>query len=161
MTIELDGAHTTARVLVDDVSLVEANCLEQIQELVDHPAFTEPVRVMPDTHWGAGAPIGFTMPLAERVVPNIVGVDVGCFTGDTEIPLVDGECYRIDELADRSESFIVFSCKPDGEIVCAKATAKKTRTDAALVQVTLKNGDSVRCTPDHQFMLRDGTYREA
>lgn len=49
-------------------SLVEDNCLKQIQELVDHPAFTEPVRVMPDTHWGAGAPIGFTMPLPDRVV---------------------------------------------------------------------------------------------
>ena len=78
MAIELTGAHTTARVLVDDESLVEENCLAQIQELIDHPAFTEPVRIMPDTHWGAGAPIGFTMPLPDRIVPNIVGVDVGC-----------------------------------------------------------------------------------
>jgi len=78
MPIEIDGAHTTARVMVDDERLLEANCREQIQALVDHPAFTEPVRVMPDTHWGAGAPIGFTMPLGERVVPNVVGVDVGC-----------------------------------------------------------------------------------
>jgi len=78
------GAHTTARVLVEDESLaedeslVEESALAQIQELIDHPAFTEPVRIMPDTHIGAGAPIGFTMPLGERIVPNIVGVDVGC-----------------------------------------------------------------------------------
>ncbi|WP_323676190.1 RtcB family protein [Halorubellus sp. PRR65] len=78
MPIEIAGEHTTARVMVDDESLLEANCREQIQELVDHPAFTEPVRVMPDTHWGAGAPVGFTMPLGERIVPNVVGVDVGC-----------------------------------------------------------------------------------
>ncbi|QLH81393.1 RtcB family protein [Halosimplex pelagicum] len=95
MTIELDGEHTTARVLVEDESLVEDNCLAQIQELVDHPAFTEPVRVMPDTHWGAGAPIGFTMPLPDRVVPNIVGVDVGCGMALTnlgeELPLSDAE----------------------------------------------------------------------
>jgi tRNA-splicing ligase RtcB len=98
MAIELDGEHTTARVLVDDESLVEENCLEQIQELVDHPAFTEPVRVMPDTHWGAGAPIGFTMALAERVVPNIVGVDVGCGMTSTklgdDLPLEDAERER-------------------------------------------------------------------
>jgi len=64
--------------LAEDESLVEESALAQIQELIDHPAFTEPVRIMPDTHIGAGAPIGFTMPLGERIVPNIVGVDVGC-----------------------------------------------------------------------------------
>ncbi len=78
MTIEIEGASTTARVLVDDESLVEENALDQVRTLADHPAFTEPIRVMPDTHWGAGAPVGFTMPLPDAVVPNIVGVDVGC-----------------------------------------------------------------------------------
>jgi len=95
MTIELTGEQTTARILVDDESLVEANCIEQIQELIDHPAFTEPVRIMPDTHVGSGAPIGFTMPLPDRVVPNIVGVDVGCGMAATnlgsELPLDDPE----------------------------------------------------------------------
>jgi len=95
MTIELTGEYTTARILVDDESLVEANCLEQIQTLIDHPAFTEPVRIMPDTHVGSGAPIGFTMPLPDRVVPNIVGVDVGCGMAATELgselPLDDSE----------------------------------------------------------------------
>jgi RNA-splicing ligase RtcB len=33
---------------------------------------------MPDTHRGAGSVIGFTMPIGERVVPNVVGVDIGC-----------------------------------------------------------------------------------
>lgn len=78
MTIKLTGEYTTANILIDDESLIESNCIEQIQKLIDHPAFTEPVRVMPDTHVGSGAPIGFTMPLPDRVVPNIVGVDVGC-----------------------------------------------------------------------------------
>jgi tRNA-splicing ligase RtcB len=98
MPIEIDGEHTTARVMVDDESLLEANCREQIQELVDHPAFTEPVRVMPDTHWGAGAPIGFTMPLGERIVPNVVGVDVGCGMAaanlGSDLPLADAERER-------------------------------------------------------------------
>ena len=91
MTIELIGEYTTAHILADDESLVEDNCIEQIQELIDHPAFTEPVRIMPDTHVGSGAPIGFTMPLPDRVVPNIVGVDVGCGMAATnlgsELPL--------------------------------------------------------------------------
>ena len=98
MVLELTGEHTTARVMVDDESLVEAGCREQIETLIDHPAFTEPVRIMPDTHWGAGAPIGFTMPLGDRVVPNIVGVDVGCGMAATnlgpELPLEDEERER-------------------------------------------------------------------
>jgi len=98
MTIELSGEHTTAEVLVDDESLVENSALEQIQTLVDHEAFTEPIRVMPDTHWGAGAPIGFTMALPDRVVPNIVGVDVGCGMAATtlgpDLPLSDPERER-------------------------------------------------------------------
>lgn len=85
MAIELEGEYTTARILVEDESLIEENCLEQIRELIDHPAFTEPVRIMPDAHWGAGAPVGFTMSLPDKVVPNIVGVDVGCGMTATKI----------------------------------------------------------------------------
>jgi len=93
MTIELTGEYTTASIMVEDESLIEESCLEQIRELIDHPAFTEPVRVMPDAHWGAGAPVGFTMSLPDSVVPNIVGVDVGCGMTATnlgeELPLED------------------------------------------------------------------------
>ncbi|WP_231186628.1 RtcB family protein [Haladaptatus sp. DYF46] len=98
MPIELNGSRTNARVMVEDERLVESGCLAQIRELIDHPAFTEPVRIMPDTHWGAGAPIGFTMPLPDRVVPNIVGVDVGCGMCATnlgdDLPLADAERER-------------------------------------------------------------------
>ena len=85
MPIELTGAYTDAKIMVDDESLIEDNCLEQFQTLTDHPAFTEPVRAMPDAHVGAGAPVGFTMALPERVVPNIVGVDVGCGMAATNL----------------------------------------------------------------------------
>ncbi len=96
--IERTGAHTTARILTDDPDLVEDNVLEQLEELVDHPAFTEPIRMMPDAHVGADAPVGFTMPLGERIVPTVVGVDVGCgmatFELGDELPLADAERER-------------------------------------------------------------------
>ena len=76
--IERTGTRTTARILTDDAGLVESNVVEQLETLIDHPAFTEPIRMMPDAHVGASAPVGFTMPLGERIVPEIVGVDVGC-----------------------------------------------------------------------------------
>ncbi|MFB6207322.1 MAG: RtcB family protein [Haloglomus sp.] len=98
MPIDVDGEHTTARVLVEDESLVEQELLDQVQEFVDHPAFTEPVRVMPDGHWGMGAPVGFTMPLPEQVVPNVIGLDIGCGMHVThlgeDLPLAHAERER-------------------------------------------------------------------
>lgn len=76
--IKIDGEYTTAHVMGLDDGNLEENCREQIQEMVNHEAFTNNVRVMPDTHYGAGAVIGFTMPLSGKVIPNIVGVDIGC-----------------------------------------------------------------------------------
>ncbi len=78
--IELEGESTTARIMgVDEGSdAIEEGCLEQIRTMIDHEAFTGPVRIMPDAHWGKGSVVGFTMPLGDRVVPNVVGVDIGC-----------------------------------------------------------------------------------
>ncbi len=82
--IEIEGESTTAHVVgVGDEhagadALVESGCLEQIRTMVDHEAFRNPVRIMPDAHPGKGSVVGFTMPLGERVVPNVVGVDIGC-----------------------------------------------------------------------------------
>ncbi|MCU4716562.1 RtcB family protein [Halapricum hydrolyticum] len=98
MPLELDGEYTTATVMIDDESLLETSAREQIQTLIDHEAFTEPVVIMPDTHWGAGAPVGFTMSLPDRIVPNVVGVDVGCGMAATNLgetlPLSDPERER-------------------------------------------------------------------
>lgn len=73
--VQIDGEHTSATVFTDEY---DENCGEQIQGIVDHPAFRNDVAIMPDCHYGAGAVIGFTMPIGERVVPNTVGVDIGC-----------------------------------------------------------------------------------
>mgnify|MGYP000388477621 CR=1 FL=1 len=51
---------------------------EQVSEIVDHEAFENPIHIMPDGHGGAGAVIGFTMEIGDKVVPNTVGVDIGC-----------------------------------------------------------------------------------
>jgi tRNA-splicing ligase RtcB len=90
-----------------------------------------------------------------------VGVDIGCFTGDTLVPLADGKSYPLVELASRAREFAVYSCTDAGRIVAAKAIARLTRRNAPLVKVVLDNGEEIKCTPDHQFMLRDGSYREA
>ncbi len=119
------------------------------------------VALMPDVHLGKGALVGSVLATKEAIIPAAVGVDVGCFTGNTLIPLVDGKSYPIKDLAESSQEFIVYACTPTGKIVAAKATAKLTKKNASLVKVILDNDEEITCTPDHQFMLRDGTYKEA
>lgn len=119
------------------------------------------VALMPDVHLGKGALVGSVIATKDAIVPAAVGVDIGCFTGDTLVPLVDGHSYSLKELSDRTNSFIVYACTPTGKIVAAEATAKRTRRNASLVAVTLDNGERIRCTLDHEFMMRDGTYQAA
>jgi len=88
----------------------------------------------------------------------------GCFTGDTKIKLLDGTEKSFAELAElpAGEVFHVYSVDAEGQVVVGEGRhARITRRDAALVEVTLDNGERIRCTPDHRFLLRSGTYKEA
>ncbi|GAB3029721.1 RtcB family protein [Natronobiforma cellulositropha] len=75
---ELESTDADARIMGVDESVIERGCRDQIARLASHEAFDGPIRIMPDTHRGKGSVIGFTMPLGERVVPNVIGVDIGC-----------------------------------------------------------------------------------
>lgn len=58
---------------------IEDTALEQIKELLSIDVFSDKkIRIMPDVHAGAGCVIGFTGDLGDKVIPNIVGVDIGC-----------------------------------------------------------------------------------
>ena len=65
---------------------IEEKAKQQIETLLKQPAFADcKVRIMPDVHAGAGCVIGFTADLGDKVIPNIVGVDIGC--GMLTVPL--------------------------------------------------------------------------
>lgn len=82
-----------------------------------------------------------------------------CFVGDTRIPLLDGNCPTIAEL-DGKEVW-VYSSTSEGKIVPGKAKGRKTKMVTELLDVVLDSGAVVRCTRDHPFMLRDGSYKPA
>jgi len=69
------GKYTTAEIFTDNI---ESTCLSQIIQMVNHEAFTNPVAIMPDTHAGKGSVIGFTMKAGDKIIPNVIGVDIGC-----------------------------------------------------------------------------------
>lgn len=58
---------------------IEGEAVNQIHNLLEQEPFKEcKVRIMPDVHVGKGCVIGFTADLGNKVIPNIVGVDIGC-----------------------------------------------------------------------------------
>jgi DNA gyrase subunit A len=88
----------------------------------------------------------------------------GCFTGDTKIKLLDGTEKSFEELArlDPNEIFYVYSVDKDGRIVVGEGRYSRiTRKKARILELTLDNGEKIKCTPDHRFLLRDGTYKAA
>lgn len=82
---------------------IEPTALNQIYTLVKQPAFADcKVRIMPDVHAGAGCVIGFTADLGDKVIPNIVGVDIGCGMLTVELGKIDIDFDYLD--AARSSS---------------------------------------------------------
>lgn len=80
--IEIKGKYNTANVMIDEVDSATRG---QIQDFVNNPSFGNSyIAIMPDCHKGSGSCIGFTMQMNDRIIPDVVGVDIGCLDKDTE-----------------------------------------------------------------------------
>jgi len=73
--LEYEGQYGKAKVMIDEI---DQATVSQIYEFLNHEAFTNPIAIMPDTHAGNGAVIGFTMEMTDKIIPNVVGVDINC-----------------------------------------------------------------------------------
>src|SRR3954471_22645777 len=133
------------------IESVESSALDQLRNIAALPWVFHHVAAMPDVHYGKGATVGSVIAMKGAVSPAAVGVDIGCFTADTRVPVASGRDVAISDLVRGDEEPIVYSCTPTGRIVMARATARRTRSAAALVAVVLDNGERIRCTPDHEF----------
>lgn len=74
--LELHGKYNTAKVFTDVVD--EASIAQVIQLCNQEFVQGSRIRLMPDIHAGAGCTVGTTMTISDKVVPNLVGVDIGC-----------------------------------------------------------------------------------
>ena len=88
----------------------------------------------------------------------------GCFTGDTKIKMLDGTEKSFVELAElpKDEVFHVYSVNKNGKIVVGEGRfSRVTKRKATIIEVVLDNGEKIRCTPDHRFLLRSEVYKQA
>ncbi len=108
--------------------------LGQIHELLDQPAFREAkVRIMPDVHAGKGCVIGFTADLGEKVIPNVVGVDIGCGMLTVELGANKPDFAALDDIMHRNI--------PSGMRVHREAVAPFEELDALHCLPLLKGHD--------------------
>lgn len=78
---------------------IEQEAVNQIDELLEQEPFKNcKVRIMPDVHAGKGCVIGFTADLGDKVIPNIVGVDIGCGMLCVELGKINLDLERLDKI---------------------------------------------------------------
>jgi DNA gyrase subunit B len=89
----------------------------------------------------------------------------GCFSGDTLIALADGRALSFKELAAEQAEGVehfAYTIRNDGTVGLERiVNVRKTMSNARVIRVTLDSGEVIVCTPDHRFMLRDGSYKAA
>lgn len=125
---EIKGKYTTAKVMIDEL---DETTMSQIYSMVNHPAFTNPISIMPDTHAGKGSVIGFTMPITDKVIPNIVGVDISCMMSSINVGKRLFESMTMKQFDDSVRDVIPFGTN-------IRSTVSKITFDWKLLNVKLR-----------------------
>ena len=89
----------------------------------------------------------------------------GCFSGDTRIALGDGRNLSFAELVAeqaKGQEHLCYTMRYDGTVGLERIlNARITRRNTKVIRVTLDNQETLVCTPDHRFLLRNGSYKIA
>ncbi len=92
----LNGKFNSAKVFTE---VIDPTAVAQITELCNQPMSEgSQIRIMPDVHAGAGCTIGTTMHITDKVVPNLVGVDIGCGMETVKLKETHIELQKLDKL---------------------------------------------------------------
>lgn len=95
--IEIIGQYNTAKCFTGQL---EDGAREQIKSVCDTEAFaSSKIRIMPDVHAGKGCTIGTTMTITDKIVPSMVGVDIGCGMYTVYLGQIEVDFEKIDEAA--------------------------------------------------------------
>jgi len=89
----------------------------------------------------------------------------GCFSGDTKVALADGRnisFIKLDEETKQDKKNFCYTTKEDGSVGIEKIENPRiTKKNTQVIKIILDNDKEIICTPNHKFMLRDKTYKEA
>ena len=164
--IEVVGQYNTAICYTGEL---EAAAAGQIQAVCDQPAFADSkIRIMPDVHAGMGCTIGTTMTVTDKIVPGMVGVDIGC--GMETVALSLGIYFAERNKGEFHNHFITFSESPrlveiKGQTVLDKlrycesfnevANTDIQRVFELVLEAAVKNGLPQEEMPEKLYIISD------
>ena len=119
---------------------IEQEAVEQIGLLLNQKPFENcKVRIMPDVHAGKGCVIGFTADLGDKVIPNIVGVDIGCGMLCVELGKIELDLEKLDKIindyipAGRNiREHKLFNFEPINELYCLRELKETKKFNRAI-----------------------------
>ena len=118
---------------------IEPEAENQIYDLINQPPFVdEQVRIMPDVHYSKGCVVGFTSTSSGKMIPNVIGVDIGCGMLAVELGGID---IKYDKLDDYIRSEI-----PSGSSITAKAAKSSAIIKDLVCYEELRNLDRLTCS---------------
>lgn len=117
--LEINGKYNTAKIFTD---VVDESSIAQVLQLCNQE-FTRGsrIRLMPDVHAGAGCTVGTTMTITDKVVPNLVGVDIGCGMETVRLTETELDLEALDRL--------IYARIPSGFAVREKAHPYAAKID--------------------------------
>ena len=132
--IEINGKYGSAKIFTNSIDEKVSN---QINQMLGSPvAINANMRIMPDVHFGAGCVIGTTMKIVDKVVPNFVGVDIGCGVLVQEIGRTGIDLERLDKVVRknipsgfeiRNREHPLASCVNLDDLICKDGLKKFNR----------------------------------
>lgn len=135
---------------------LSADTYAQLENAANHPTVGSAVAVMPDAHVGYGVSIGCVFPTVNAVIPNAVGVDIGCVDGDTEFLSPTG-WKRISDYA--GEDVLQYDAESGEASFITPLRYIEKPTDRFL-HFTTKYGIDQMLTPDHRVLAWKITGRD-
>jgi dCTP deaminase len=120
--------------------------------------------ILPGHSYGLGFSIEL-LSLPKNITAFFIGKSTyaRCFAGDTKVKLVDGDFTFLEliERVNQGDRLYGYGVNTDMKIVIQELTSPRLIEKSKLVRVSIDNDDHVDCTPDHVFLLRDGTKKQA
>ena len=150
--IELKGKYSKCKIFSSNV---DNGTIGQLMTLLNQKSMQgNKIRIMPDNHQGKGCVIGTTMTLTDKVIPNLVGVDVGCVDKDTEYLTVNG-WVKISEYD--GEEIATYDLKSNTTFF-EKPIAFIKLPESKFYRLKTKYGIDQMISREHRCLLRKGFH---
>ena len=163
MSIKTNPVQSVGRALAKRVA--NATSAARLRELLDGPVWDTVESIEP---CGVEEVFDLTVPGIENFVANDLFVHnstyARCFSADTRVALVDGTSPTLEEMArgaDSGELYWGYSIGENGRVIVSLLDTPRYIGRDAVIEIELDNGERIRATPDHEFVLRDGRMLEA